>query len=103
LKALTHTRQVEKKAFPQWVAVACVLIALLFAGLEATHVHGAARSGNASGPCAICISAHANAPIVTVTTVPVTLTVEIVAIPYEIEAKSITNLLEIFIRPPPSA
>jgi len=101
LKALTDTCcQVEKKALPRCIAVACILIALLFAGLEATHIHGAARSG---GPCAICVSAHANAPAVVVTAIPVILMVEIVAIPYEIEANSITHLLDIFIRPPPCA
>ncbi|MBZ5521111.1 MAG: hypothetical protein LAP21_02510 [Acidobacteriia bacterium] len=100
---MTHTRQTERKAFPQWVAVACILIALLFAGLEATHVHESARSGNVGGPCAVCISAHANAPTATVTAVPAILMVAIVAIPYEIEANSITNLLDIFIRPPPCA
>jgi len=84
------------------VAVVCVLIALLFAGLETTHVHSAARSGNA-GPCLVCVSAHSNAPAVTVTAVPVSLTVEILAIPCATEAHSVTNLLDIFIRPPPSA
>jgi hypothetical protein len=89
-------------AIPQWVAVACVLMALLFAGLEATHVHGAAGTGNA-GPCVVCVSAHSNAPTVAVTAVPVILTVEIVAIQYEIEANSITSVLALFIRPPPCA
>jgi hypothetical protein len=90
-------------ALPRWIAVACVLIALLFAGLESTHVHGPAGSGNVGRPCVICISAHASAPTVTTTTIPVLLMVEGVAVPYAIEASSSTNLLDIFIRPPPCA
>jgi len=49
------------------------------------------------------VSAHSNAPVVTVTAVPVSLTVEILAVPSAIEADSVNNLLDIFIRPPPSA
>jgi uncharacterized membrane protein len=99
---LLNKSQTRVYGIPRWVAVVCVLTALLFAGLEATHVHSGARSGNA-GPCLVCVSAHSNAPVVSVTTISLSLTVEMVAIPYAIEANSITNLLDIFIRPPPSA
>lgn len=99
---LTRLRHIERKALPQWIAVACVLMALLFAGLESTHIHGSARSGNTGGPCAVCISAHANAPTVAPQSLPVLLTVAIVAVPDEMAGKAVLSDLNLFIRPPPA-
>jgi len=82
--------------------VACILIALLFAGLEATHVHATASSGNVGRPCAICISAHANAPVVASQSLSVVLTVAILAVAYEVDVKGVPADLTLFIRPPPS-
>jgi hypothetical protein len=99
---LTEARQLGKRALPRCIAVACILIALLFAGLEATHIHGAARSGNAGSPCAVCISAHANAPLAAPQSIPVILTSALLVVPYDVDVKGVPVELTLFIRPPPT-
>lgn len=102
IEGMRHSRQAGKAALPRWVAVACVLIALLFAGLEATHVHATASSGNVGRPCAICISAHANAPVVASQCLSVAVTVAILAVSYDVDVKGVPAELTLFIRPPPA-
>ena len=86
------------------ISTACLLLILLFAGLEAMHVHsGPGVAQNSSTSCQICISAHSNAPAVTVSFIAVLLAVEIIAFLPEIESKDVARSLELFSRPPPSA
>jgi hypothetical protein len=85
----------------RWIALSCVLLVLLISGLEASHMHSGATSS--SNPCAICISAHANAPTVIVHPLPVLYIVDVVAVPLQTEGKSTSPELKLFIRPPPAA
>ena len=95
--------QLETALWQRWIALGCLLLVLVFAGLEATHVHSDAQlAGNAS-PCAVCISVHANAPAVSFHPLPTLLAVEIVAVPFRTEGKGIAEEIALFIRPPPAA
>lgn len=85
-----------------WIASGCVLLVLVFAGLEATHSHFDARRAQNSAPCAFCVSVHANTPVITVHPLPTLRAVEIVAIPLQTEGKSAAPDLTFFIRPPPA-
>ena len=84
------------------VALGCVLLALFMGALEATHAHSEAAISRNSTPCAICLSAHAKAPVITVQLLPVIYPVETVAVAYDSEGKSTIAELSLFIRPPPS-
>jgi hypothetical protein len=79
----------------------CVLLLLVFAGLEATHAHADAQRPASS--CAICVSAHANAPALTLHPLPTLRPVATVAAPLETERPSSAVKLTFFIRPPPAA
>jgi len=59
-------------------------------------------SRNLAAPCAICLSAHAKAPTITVQFLPLIYAVETVAVAYKSEGKSTAPELSLFIRPPPS-
>src|SRR5215813_8754514 len=83
------------------VALLCVLLLLVFAGLEATHAHADAKMQTA--PCAICVSVHANAPAITVHVLPILQPVATTPVPFEAEGKSIILGSDLFIRPPPAA
>jgi len=86
----------------RWIAFACLLLALLMTGLEATHVHSdSALKQHAA--CAICFTVQANAPALTFHFLPALHTLEIVAIAPRTEGKSASSELRLFIRPPPSA
>jgi hypothetical protein len=101
---LIHSNKRDKLAASgglRWIAVSCVLLALLLSGLEATHMHAGASSS--SNPCAVCISAHANAPAVIFHPLPVVYAVDAVVIPLQTEGKSTSPELQLFIRPPPAA
>jgi hypothetical protein len=87
----------------RFIALSCILIALVLAGVEATHAHSDAAVSSNSRPCAICISVHSNAPAVTFHSLPVLHAVEIVIIPYRTQGKSTAPELSLYIRPPPSA
>ena len=82
----------------------CLVLVLLFAAVEAVHVHSdLALSRHSGTSCLICISAHANVPTVTVDSLAVSFAVAAMVVPYAVEAKGIASRLELFIRPPPSA
>src|SRR5689334_10130975 len=85
----------------RFVALSCILLALVMTGLEATHTHSDAAISRNSTPCVLCLSAHANAPALTVHVLPVFHAVEAVAVSYESEGKSVVSELRLFIRPPP--
>jgi hypothetical protein len=100
--ALRRT-QLENGAWMRWLAMICILLALVMTGVEATHAHSDAAVSPNSRPCAICISAHTNAPAATFQPLPVLYAIDVVAIPFRTEGKSTAPELSLFIRPPPSA
>jgi hypothetical protein len=100
---VSHKGQLEGFAWRRWMALGCMVLVLVFAGLEATHAHLDAKLARSSGPCAVCISVHANAPAVTFHPFPTLLAVELVTIPFQAEGHGIAAELALFIRPPPTA
>jgi hypothetical protein len=92
----------ENGSLVRWIAMICVLLALVMTGVEAMHAHKDASISRNSSPCAICLSAHAKALTITVQFLPVIYTVESVAVTYKSQGKSPTPELSLFIRPPPS-
>ena len=86
----------------RWIALCCILLALLISGLEATHAHTGANAARDASSCAICISAHANAPAIVFGSLPVLYAVEIVSIPWRSQGTSAAPELALFIRPPPA-
>ena len=95
--------QLETGQLKRFIALSCILMALVMTGLEATHAHSDVASSSKSHPCAICISVHANAPAVTFHPLPVLFAIDVVAIPFQSEGKSTAPELSLFIRPPPAA
>lgn len=95
--------QFESGRLVRLIALACIVLALVMTGVEATHAHSETALSPNSSPCAICLTAHAKAPTVTVQLLPLIYTVETVAVPYKSEGKSASSDLALFIRPPPAA
>jgi hypothetical protein len=85
----------------RWIAVSCVLLALLMTGLEATHVHSGASLSPHSA-CAVCLSVHANAPALAFHFLPALHTLDIIAVAQRPRGRSACSELTLFIRPPPS-
>ncbi|HZD93669.1 MAG TPA: hypothetical protein VE133_05400 [Candidatus Sulfotelmatobacter sp.] len=96
-----RTAQFEKGKLLRLLAWSCIVLVILISGLEAMHAHSDVAVSRNSSPCAICLSAHANAPTVTVHVLPQLHTVEAVAVPDQSEGKSTVSELRLFIRPPP--
>jgi hypothetical protein len=84
------------------LALACIALLLFMAGAEALHNHGNAEVARNSAPCAICVTAHAKAPVITIQLLPVSHAVELIALPPDTEGKNAISELRLFIRPPPS-
>jgi len=99
--SLIQARQFEADLLRRRIAWICLLMVLVFSGLEATHAHSD-LAGASSTPCVICVSAHAQAPSSTVQLLPIQVTVEVLITPFAVQGSSLANLLEIFTRPPPS-
>ncbi len=95
--------QFETGQLKRSIALSGILMALVMAGVEATHAHSDAAVSSNSRPCAICISVHSNAPAVTFHSLPVLHAVDMVAIPYRTQGKNTAPELSLYIRPPPSA
>jgi hypothetical protein len=102
MKAI-FTGQSESSRLMRLIALGCVVLALFISGLEAMHAHSDAAVSRNSPPCAICLSAHANAPAITVHVLPQMQAVEAIAVSPQFESKSAATELLLFIRPPPSA
>jgi hypothetical protein len=99
-----HKGQFAANRLQRWATVSCLLLLLVFTGVEAVHVHSNSDiSRHSATPCLICISAHSNAPASAARPLPVLMAVAVVIIPYEVEATSIASRLELFTRPPPIA
>jgi hypothetical protein len=94
---VANARQFGAGQPQRWIAALCLVVILVFTGVEAVHV-----DHDSNTPCLICISAHANAPAVIVHVLPVLLAVEILPILYEIDGQSIASQMRLFSRPPPT-
>ncbi|HEY6274440.1 MAG TPA: hypothetical protein VIX19_20840 [Terriglobales bacterium] len=99
---MTRKDQLEIARWRRLLALGCVSLVLLFAGLAATHFHSDAQIACGSRPCAICISLHSNAPAVTAHSLDVLFVVDSVATPYVAEGKGFQVERAFFIRPPPA-
>lgn len=100
---MTEKSQFERGLLLRCAAVVCVLLVLAFSGLEAMHSHPHGKMAGGSGACAVCVSAHSNAPTATFRPLPTMLTVAVVTFPLSDESKDISKVFSLFIRPPPSA
>jgi hypothetical protein len=85
----------------RWLAVVCVFLLLVFAGVEATHAHADGPLSGSSSSCALCVSAHANALAVTFVPLPAPLITEAVDVPFHPQVRGLVGELSLFIRPPP--
>jgi hypothetical protein len=94
-------RQFEAGGLKSSIVLCCLLLVLVFAGIEATHAHSDGKISGQSGSCAVCVTAHASAPAVTFHSLPALLAVAMVAVPALEQDKSIGAELSLFIRPPP--
>jgi hypothetical protein len=87
----------------RWIAVVCLLLVLCFSAMEATHSHPEAQlTGNATH-CAICISAHNSAAVVTFHLSGITLAVISATAPFRISSTASAPEISLFSRPPPIA
>lgn len=85
-------------------ALLAVFLMLAFSVVEVTHAHSSATAQGRSGSaCAICVSAHSNAPAATFQPLTVLLAVATVAVAPESHGTSVSPQLKLFIRPPPAA
>lgn len=98
---MSNSHQFGTRSMRRWIALCCILLALLISGLEATHAHSGATAARDASSCAICISAHANAPAIVFGSLPVLYAIEIVNIPWRSQGTSAAPELALFIRPPP--
>ncbi len=98
---MTKKAQFEKSLLLRFTAVACILLVLVFSGLEATHSHPHARMASGSGNCAVCVGLHNNAVAPTLHAMPTLLTVAIVAVAPQLQVQGIGKEISLFIRPPP--
>ena len=99
---LMDAHQFEANFLRRAMAWICLLLVLVFSGLEAGHAHFD-FSRNSGTPCVICVSVHAQSPSVVVDALPVLVTAIIIAVPNEIQGNSLAGSLRLFIRPPPSS
>jgi H+/Cl- antiporter ClcA len=88
----------------RWIAVVCLLLVLVFTGVEAVHIHSSdANSGSSGTPCLICMSAQARAPVLTANFLPVLCTVGVMVIADTAQGHGVSERLAHFTRPPPAA
>ena len=99
---MSNNHQFGTRDMRRWIALCCILFSLLISGLEVTHAHTGANAARDASSCAICISAHANAPTIVFGSLPVLYAVEIISIPRQSQSRSAAPELALFIRPPPS-
>jgi hypothetical protein len=84
------------------IALGCLSLILLFAGLAATHFHSDAQIACGSRPCAVCITVHANAPVIAAQSLHVAFAIDSMAAPFVAEGKGFAMVRAFFIRPPPA-
>jgi hypothetical protein len=94
--------RIRTDAVQHWVVVICLLLVLIFTGLETTHAHPAGDAARGSTPCAVCIAVHANAPALTAYFLPILFVVEAVTGSFRAQHTGTTADLWLFIRPPPA-
>lgn len=94
--------QFETSRWQRLVALGCLSLVLLFAGIAATHFHSDAQIACGSRSCTICISLHSNAPALTAHSFHVLFAIDSVATPFVAERKGFAIERAFFIRPPPA-
>lgn len=94
--------QFETSRWRRLVALGCVSLVLLFAGIAATHFHSDAQIACGSRSCTICISLHSNAPALAAHSFHVLFAIDSVAAPFVAEGKGFAVERAFFIRPPPA-
>jgi hypothetical protein len=85
------------------MALGCISLVLLFAGIAATHFHPDSQIACGSRSCTICISLHSNALALTAHSLHVLFATESVAIPFVADGEDFAVERAFFIRPPPAA
>lgn len=94
--------QFEISRWRRLIALGCVSLVLLFAGIAALHFHSDTQIACGSRSCTICISLHSNAPAPTAHAFQVVFAMDSVATPYVAEGKGFAIERAFFIRPPPA-
>lgn len=84
----------------RWLAVVCMVCAVLLLSAQAMHVHP--DDGVSSATCPICVSAHTSAPVSAVTAQLLLIAIASVVIAGELKTPNAESFLPLFIRPPPS-
>lgn len=84
------------------IALFCLLLVVVLTSTEAVHIHPDSAISRDGARCLLCLSLHANAPVVTAQPLPVQFAVAMMAVTYEVRAQGIASRLELFTRPPPA-
>jgi len=100
---LSSITQVEPGSRRRWLAIICVLLVLCFSVIEATHSHPEAQLTGNGTHCALCISAHNSAAVVTFHLSGIALTVISLTAPVRISSTASAPEISLFSRPPPIA
>jgi hypothetical protein len=99
---LPFKTQFEPRSFRRWVSVICVLLVLCLGAIESTHSHADAQRADNGTHCAICISAHNSAAVVTFHLTGIALTVISITAPLRISGTVSAPEISLFSRPPPA-
>ena len=83
-------------------ALVCILLMLLFAGMEAVHSHSQTASATSSNICLLCASAQTTAPMAGMVWQMLLIAIGTIAIAREIKRQPQLAGLQLFIRPPPA-
>ena len=94
--------QFESSRWQRLMALGCVSLIVLFAGIAATHFHPDTQVACGSRSCTICVSLHSNAPALTSHSLHVQFAIDSVATPFVAEGKGFAVERAFFIRPPPA-
>lgn len=94
--------QFEPSRWRRLVALGCISLVLLFAGIAATHFHSDAQIACGSRSCTICVSLHSNAPALAAHSFLVLFAIDSVAVPFVAEGNGFAIERAFFIRPPPA-
>jgi hypothetical protein len=100
---LSSHAQFEPGSFRQWLSIVCILLIVCFGAIEATHSHPDAQLTGNGTHCAICISAHNSAAVVSFHLSGIALTVISIAAPLRISGTASAPEISLFSRPPPIA
>ena len=101
-QSVNFKNQPETSRWQRLIALSCISLVLLFAGIAATHFHSDNQIPCSSRSCTICISLHSNAPALTSHSLHVLFAIDSVAVPFVAEGEGFPVERAFFIRPPPA-